>query len=107
METLTVAEARRTFGDVISKVGYGGKRIVVQRHGKPVAAVISFEDMQKLEEFERQRNERYERGMAALREAQRVSELIFRERNGEYLPDSAEVIREMREERVDEILGLR
>lgn len=111
METVTVAEARRNLAEVIAKVGPGGKRVLLQRHGKPVAAVVSVEDLKRLENMETQQDERDEerrrQALIALEAASRVREMILKERNGEYLTDSAELIREMREERVDEILGLR
>lgn len=108
METVTVAEARRNLSQLITTVGFGGKRVLLERHGKPVAAVISVADLRRLEELEQGSEARRERALAALaalEAARRSSELIFRERNGEYLPDSAEVIREIREERTDELLG--
>lgn len=105
METVSVGEARRNLAELVAKVGFGGKRVMLQRHGKPVAAVVSIEDLRRLEELEQVDDSRRKRALAALEAARRSSELIFRERNGEYLPDSAEVIREIREERTDELLG--
>jgi prevent-host-death family protein len=111
METVTVAEARRRLAEVVAKVGPGGKRVLLERHGKPVAAMISVEDLKKLENMEKQQDQRDEerrrQALIASEAANRAREMMLKERNGEYLPDSAELIREMREERVDEILGLR
>jgi prevent-host-death family protein len=49
MATLTVAEARNRFSDVLRRAEYGGERVVVERHGKPVAAIVSTDDLRRLE----------------------------------------------------------
>ena len=41
MATLTVAEAKNRFSDVLRRAEYGGERVIVARHGKPVAAIVS------------------------------------------------------------------
>jgi len=47
-----LTELRTKGRDLIGKVQYGGDRIVLQHRGKPVAALISVEDLQLLEELE-------------------------------------------------------
>jgi prevent-host-death family protein len=42
-------EAKTHLSEYLNRVAYGGERIVVERHGKPVAALVSVEDLQKLE----------------------------------------------------------
>ena len=46
---MTVAEAKNRFSDVLRRAEYGGERVVVERHGKPVAAIVSTEDLRRLE----------------------------------------------------------
>lgn len=41
-------DARRDFGELLSRVGFGGERIVITRHGKPVAALVSIADHERL-----------------------------------------------------------
>lgn len=52
MTTTTVSKARQNFPDLLNRVGYGKERIVIEKHGKPVAAIISPEDLRRLEAFE-------------------------------------------------------
>lgn len=52
MTTTTVSEARQNFPELLNRVGYGQERIVIERHGKPVAVIISPEDLQRLEALE-------------------------------------------------------
>jgi prevent-host-death family protein len=41
-------DARREFGELLNRVGFGGERVMVTRHGKPVAGIVSVEDMKRL-----------------------------------------------------------
>src|SRR4029079_5718045 len=61
MATMTVAEAKNRFSDVLRRAEYGGERVIVERHGKPVAAIVSTDDLRRLEAAE---------DAAALRDAQ-------------------------------------
>ena len=52
MGTMTVAEAKNRFSDVLRRAEYGGERVIVERHGKPVAAIVSTDDLRRLEAAE-------------------------------------------------------
>ena len=52
MATMSVAEAKNRFSDVLRRAEYGGERIVVERHGKPVAVIVSTDDLRRLEAAE-------------------------------------------------------
>ena len=52
MATVTVREVRASLADVLNRAAYGGERVVIRRNGKPVAALISVEDLQLLEKLE-------------------------------------------------------
>jgi len=47
--TVTASEARDGFSELVNRVEYGGERIVVTRHGKPIAALVSASDLAALE----------------------------------------------------------
>ena len=49
MSHITTVEARNQFSDVLNRAAYGREHVVLTRRGKPIAAVISFEDLQILE----------------------------------------------------------
>lgn len=44
-----VAELRATLGDFVARTAYTGERVVITRHGRPAAALISPEDLARLE----------------------------------------------------------
>ena len=52
MTRLPASQARERFSEILSEVAYGHERIILQRHGKDVAAVISAEDLKRFEELE-------------------------------------------------------
>jgi prevent-host-death family protein len=52
MTTLSIAEARNGLADAINRVSYGGERVIFARRGKPVAALVSPEDLALLQRME-------------------------------------------------------
>jgi prevent-host-death family protein len=49
-KTVSAAQAKARFSDLIAQVAFGGERFVIERRGKPVAALISIKDLKRLEE---------------------------------------------------------
>ncbi|WP_328368891.1 type II toxin-antitoxin system Phd/YefM family antitoxin [Streptomyces sp. NBC_00457] len=49
---IPVTQARAELADLINKVVYGGERVVVTRHGKPLVALVSAADLERLERLE-------------------------------------------------------
>ena len=49
---LPASKARERFADILNEVSGRGDRVVLERHGKTVAAVISMSDLQLLEALE-------------------------------------------------------
>ena len=72
MTRLAVTDARDNFADLLNKVAYSGDRFLLERHGKPLAAIISVEDLELLERLE-DRLDLLE-GLQALQEAQASGE---------------------------------
>lgn len=61
---LTTVEARDNFAELIDRAALTGERIVITRHGEPMAALVSLDDLEMVEEIER-RIERKQRRMQA------------------------------------------
>ncbi|MEU9167987.1 type II toxin-antitoxin system Phd/YefM family antitoxin [Streptomyces sp. NPDC048420] len=49
---IPVTQARAELADLINRVVYGGERVVVTRHGKPLVALVSAADLERLEELQ-------------------------------------------------------
>ncbi|MEU5979761.1 type II toxin-antitoxin system Phd/YefM family antitoxin [Streptomyces sp. NPDC047315] len=50
---IPVTQARAELAELINRVVYGGERVVVTRHGKPLVALVSADDLARLEELDR------------------------------------------------------
>ena len=53
---LSVSEFRKDASEVLNRVAYQGKRIVIHRRNKDVAVLVSLEDAKFLEELEDQQD---------------------------------------------------
>jgi prevent-host-death family protein len=49
---ISSTEARTVLGELLARAGYGGERFILERRGKPLAALISVQDLQRLESLE-------------------------------------------------------
>lgn len=103
--TVSMTQAKNELADVVNRAAYGGERIILLSRGKPKAAIISFEDLQLLEGVQEEKRAHRTRIEGWLAEARDLRQEILRRRAGEALPDSVEMLEELREERDEQILG--
>lgn len=66
---IPVTQARAEFAELINRVVYGGERVVVTRHGKPLIALVSADDLAFLEASEQGERDASVASVAALPEA--------------------------------------
>lgn len=59
-QTLNVTEARQQFNQLLNRVFRKETRIVVEKSGIPVAAIISADDLEQFSRWETQRQEAFE-----------------------------------------------
>ena len=52
MIRLAASDARKDFSGTLNRVAFGSERIVLERHGKDVAAVVPIEDLKLLQQLE-------------------------------------------------------
>lgn len=65
-ESVGTHEAKTHLSEYLNRVRYAGERIVIERHGKPIAALVSTEDLERLEALPASQEtveERYRRGL--------------------------------------------
>ncbi|MEV0637624.1 type II toxin-antitoxin system Phd/YefM family antitoxin [Streptomyces sp. NPDC050619] len=65
---IPVTQARAELADLINRVVYGGERVVVTRHGKPLVALVSAADLERLEELQEPAEEQVISAVSAVRE---------------------------------------
>lgn len=54
MSTITTVDLRKHLSEAINAIKYQKKRLLLTRHGKPIIALVPFEDYQLLEALEDQ-----------------------------------------------------
>jgi prevent-host-death family protein len=100
MKKITATDARVRFGKMLRQVAEEGETVLVERGGQPQVVVMSLGEYDRLSSLE----DRQPPWQLLLDE---ILEEVDRERAGAPLPPAEELIREMREERDAELLGLR
>lgn len=58
-QTMKASEARQQFSQLLNQVFRRETRVIVEKSGIPVAAIISAEDLERLNRLEEQRTERF------------------------------------------------
>lgn len=53
VHSVPVTQARAQIADLVNRVVYGAERVVLTRHGKPIAGLVSAEDLDRLEQLDR------------------------------------------------------
>ncbi len=67
MTVMSISQFKDALSSALNRVAYGRERIVIVSRGKPKAAVISLDDLKRLDDFDdalaaREAVEEYERG---------------------------------------------
>ncbi len=93
MRTVSALEVRRRFGAILDEAA-AGEQIVIERAGQPVAALVPLDDFEEISA-----DARRQRRIDAIEEMQRLAR-----RYPVSIPDPAGLIRQMREDRTEQIL---
>lgn len=108
---MSATQVRVNFGEVLRYVTEEQQPVIVERAGKPYAVVIGIEDYHGYQEYQRMQQDQQQHILdATLRQAQYARMQTRLELAGKTLPDIAETIQDMREERdaqLDQVFGLR
>jgi len=97
---VTATEARIRFGELIRRVVENRESVIVERSGKPQAVVLSVSEYERLLEGQQDQNE-WKSLVASARDQIRA------ELGNRKLMPPEKVIAEMREERDEQLIGLR
>lgn len=104
---VTMTQLKKALGDLVNRAAYGHDWVVLVSRGRPKAAIVSLEDLEMLRRLRRVEAQR--QPATRLADLDALRERIRRrwEAEGVTPVDSADLIREMREERTDALAGLR
>src|SRR3972149_431530 len=94
-KAVSVGEAKAGLSSLINTVAYGGERVIIQSRGRPKAALVSVEDLHRLEGTRALRPSKAQRALG-LAQADRVREAL----RGFKLTDSVEELGRLGEERL-------
>jgi prevent-host-death family protein len=70
---IPVTQARAELADLINRVVYGGERVVVTRHGKPLVALVSAADLERLDRLEQPEEAAEEQVISAVSSVREVA----------------------------------
>lgn len=93
MRVVTALDVRKRFGQIVDEAA-AGERIVIERAGQPIAAIVPLSDLELVDPERRK--------AARLAAIDRIRHLAKR-RNLEPVEDAAELIRRLRLERTQQI----
>ncbi|HEV7826648.1 MAG TPA: type II toxin-antitoxin system Phd/YefM family antitoxin [Mycobacteriales bacterium] len=51
-DEIPVTQARAELAELVNRVAYTGERVTLTRHGRPVAALVSADDLRRLDELD-------------------------------------------------------
>ena len=88
-------EAKIHFGEILNKCVYGGGPVVIKRHDKPVAVLVSFDD------WKQKTDEQSQEEPALIKEIRAIRESIAQyQRKNKIKPgkSAVELVRELRDE---------
>ena len=54
--TVSIGQVKRDISELVNRVAYGGERIVLTSRGKPKAALVSIEDLERLQQAQTRDN---------------------------------------------------
>ena len=49
---VSVVDVRSNLANILNRAAYGGERVILERRGKPMAALVSMGDLELLEQLE-------------------------------------------------------
>ncbi len=52
MPTISVAEAKSHLSELLAKSAYNNEKFIITRRNKPIAALVSIDDLRKIEQYE-------------------------------------------------------
>ncbi len=91
MNTIGIAKIKHNISTIVNRVAFGRERIILTSRGKPKAALVSIDDLEKLEMLEKSTpSPSPAQQKAALAMAQAVREMTLARRSGEPFADVSE-----------------
>ena len=93
-------EAKNRFSELMETVAYTKQRVLVERRGKPMAAIVSVADLARLETMEDEASQKNRQREIDdyFAEARKLRAWWLDRLGGQVLPSAADLLRDAREE---------
>ena len=98
VKNISATEARIHFGELMRRVTEKKEAMIIERAGKPQVVVLSIDEFKRLQSLDRREN-----WVQALENLESIGAKVEKRRKRITVPEPESVIREMREERDDEL----
>lgn len=103
---VSATEVKNSWGRVVRRVLKQREPALVENKGVPTVVILPADDYERLV-AERESETRKQQQLALLDRAEQFAKQVAARHSDHSMPNSVETIREMREERNDDIMGLR
>jgi len=103
---VSATEVKNSWGRVVKRVLQRREPALVESKGKPTVVILPADDYERLV-TERNVEASKRQQLLLLDEAERFAKEVAAHYTQDYQPDSVELLRELREERDDRLMGLR
>ena len=97
---VSIGEAKNKLSKIINEVVFANRRVILNSHGKPKAAMISFDELKRFEEMERSLFPSKKGRLRALDRAVQLRDQISNRRK-KTVSDSSRDLKRIREERLN------
>jgi prevent-host-death family protein len=103
---VSATEVKNSWGRVVQRVLQSREPALVESKGKPTVVILPADDYERLLGEAEAETHKHQQ-LLLLNKAERLAKDTAARYSGRSLPDSAEIIHQVREEHDDELMGLR
>jgi prevent-host-death family protein len=103
---VSATEVKNSWGKVVKRVLQRREPVLVESKGKPTVVILPADDYERLVSAQERESQKRQQ-LLLLDKAERMAQEVAAHYQQRPQPDSVEILREMREERDDDLMGLR
>lgn len=99
-QTVTLKEVREQLSELVARVAYGDQKVVITKFGKPLAAIVNFDDYEKLmNPASRFTDEEWEKGFEFITKAREASKDVSDEEADKIIEREISAVRSVKNDK--------
>lgn len=99
-QTVTLKEVREQLSELVARVAYGDQKVVITKFGKPLAAIVNFDDYEKLmNPASRFTDEEWEKGFEFITKAREASKDVSDEEADKIIETEISAVRSVKNDK--------